>query len=179
MYKGKDTCPGCGTTGEKKPRNTAKDLCRDCKSLLAKARETAKFEAQIPEQSQVVYLRFRYADYYLRRIKFDFSGDLNEAINDFAQLFLKSVELKYLERSNEMVSAKGVTATSCPWFEGNVKKVHWQLLEGLLETLDELYSKKILEVKQSLSAEKEKAFEKGQNLLINQINKDIIGESQQ
>lgn len=49
MYKGKTCCPGCGKSGEEKPRHSATDICNECRNLIAlgkAARQQIDLEAE-------------------------------------------------------------------------------------------------------------------------------------
>lgn len=177
MYSGNKPCPSCGKPGHQAQRKDVGSICLECVGLIKIAKDKLEADKKVGGDSlELIYLEFRNVNNYIPNIqKWD---DLTEKANGLAHLFLKSVEIKGAKwQGLERVRGKGIDATSCAFFRGVVKRVHWEWLTAFFETFDSLFKARVIDLKESISTLEQAAFDRGKNFLFQQLEADVLGEA--
>ncbi len=177
MYLGNKPCASCGKPGHQVERRSVDTICVECVKLISIAREQIEMAKSVGGDAlELIHLEFRSIDKYIPNVRKSFD-ELTGKANKLAYLFLKSVEIKDRNWIGlDRVKGHGIDATSCAFFRGVVKRVHWEWMIDFFATFDALFKVRVLDLQASISSLEQAAFDRGKNFLFQQLEADVLGE---
>lgn len=101
MYKGKEVCQGCKTTGVERTRHNKTDLCGDCKKLIKIGR------------AQEQEAKFKYVDIRQHYHAFSSMDFDDSTLNKFIHELLRSLDCPDAEIVEFMIAIKPSSGDNC------------------------------------------------------------------
>ncbi len=169
MYKGKEICQGCKTSGEINPREVKDSLCKKCNEAL-------KLGRSIEFENTTQYTRVK--DWYHGFATIEFEDKL---LDDLATDLLKSLDNKDAEASNSMDFPRsqphGFVFYKIPTNIATSLKVFLTGLNGKIKEIRKSKEDAELYAKEAVKEERNKIYNegvsKGRQLLV-QLNSGEI-----
>lgn len=164
MYRGKEKCSGCHTSGEVKPRNGRNELCSDCKEALTVGTLRLK---QLESLNEHDLIRLSFRTVFSMKEATVYRSDQIKILDKFILSFLRDNCITERYATNTVKVSEhlrvGVNATTCAWFTGVVYRKHWDMIVNMVKSVFEFVDDYVGDVKER----ENKAYQDGQNLLLN------------
>lgn len=167
VYRGDTPCPNCGITGEKNWRPTKASICNDCKRTYDVGKQI--LEQQKFNSNELIRVNYRTCMYLF---KGNYRSEQYKSIDRGIVDLLQSIDIKTdtalkFERRPDSIDVGSGGSRGCSWVSVLIYKTQWQVLETMIGGFSDFINNYIGDINDL----EKRAFEAGQNLLLN-LNTD-------